>query len=137
MSLRVKPQWCWLLGSRGVLTSYVCLFCICVFWCKLEYSCGHGGSYVQVPITGNTDILGQLLGRLPEPSCWEDPPCTDVYLYSFKNGLPSCSAREGRRIWPLVLSVCDCSVFLSMICLSSHVYMYICIYVVNSCVLCT
>lgn len=101
MPLGVKPSGvcCW---GAGESQPAVCMCeCASVFSCKLEQSCGPGGSYVQVPATGGAEVQGQLLsGQRVRAQLLEGPTldrCLSVYQ--------GWTTREGSRMKPLVLSV--------------------------------
>lgn len=73
---------------------------------------------------GRLKSRGQLLGRL---SVWAQLlEHTYVYLYIPTSGTPSCPDTQKNRRKPLLLSMCGCSQSLSVICVDSHAYTYIC-----------
>ena len=68
-------------GTWGIRTCWICT-CVRVqvrLYQQLKWGSSLRGSYVQGSPTGETAIQEQLLGRLSEPSWWNNPHCTEVY----------------------------------------------------------
>ena len=84
--------------------------------CSLSSSCG-----IQGQATGQIRRLSPAAGRIY---------LTYIYIYIFffprSSGLPFCPAREGSRLRPLALCLCECSERLSVVCVTGNVYMYMC-----------
>lgn len=125
---------------------------------QLEQGCKLRGLYVQLSATGDTGIQGQLLGRVLQ--CLSPAPdgfhTVHVYIYyilihmyiiyvyvhiyihtrvysGLTSGRPPCSARDGSRMRPLVLSV-----HMSALCVCLWPVwpvVYICIHVYAGCIL--
>jgi len=80
------------------------------------------------PATGETEIQGQLLGRL---TIWaqslERSTSYVCYACILTGGPPSCSAGQGRKMRTLRLSVCLWVLWVSVECVPGRVYVYTCI----------
>jgi len=93
---------------------------------QLDWSCVLRGLYLQQ--LGRLGSRGSYRsGGVPEPSCWQDPYCTYVYMCIYlpsNRPLSFSERRAGWNHWCCLCSCefsvrCECSVCLSVICVAS------------------
>lgn len=127
-SSRAPAPWDWV-----TLAIYVCITCMFMHTCvSVSGESAPAAAvellrtYVQLPATGETGTQGQLLVKLNVWAQRLSVHTLSLHVHVFHSNKPStCSAREGKRMRLLALSVYECSVCLSVLnCVTSHVCTY-------------
>lgn len=121
--------------ALAACTQEVLVSCLYVYVCdnlyqQLEWGFDPGGSYVQMPTSGETEIHRSVTRQ----TVWDQLLEGSTLYVCISSGPPSCSVREGAE-WACGFCqfLCDCCVCLLVICVAGHVYMYLCTYVSYTC----